>query len=132
MEANRFRVQMQGFGNKIRTWKVSNDGGGNGLATTIQYIDHLGKISIHLHTFSTKGDAQDALLKYYQANIKEAKKWLESYNRLVIMGMAGMFLSDEYKLFQQRYTEAEIKAGFRDGQTLLDWCVAKAVEALGD
>ena len=64
-------------------------------------------------------------------NIAEAKKWIESYLRLQRMGQVGMFLSEEYKLFQKRYTEEQKREGYRDGLTLMDWCVVKAQEALG-
>lgn len=63
-------------------------------------------------------------------NVAEVKRWLESYMKLQSMGQVGKMLSEEYKLFQKRYTEEQIREGFRDGLTLMDWCVVKAQEAL--
>lgn len=38
-------------------------------------------------------------------NTAEVKRWLESYMKLQSFGQVGKFLSEEYKLFQKRYTE---------------------------
>lgn len=58
----------------------------------------------------------------------KVKEWLQAYIRLSQQGQVGKFLSEE--LFLTRYTEQQIAEGYRDGLTLLDWCVVRALESL--